>query len=109
MTAKAVISRKRLFLLLDRVLQSFGSPKLRHFHRLDLDGRACTRIAAHAASAGLRLEDTEARDGNLLAALELVGDHHDDRFDCALCIGFCEPIVCATFSTKSILFAIAIS
>src|SRR3989344_7264413 len=73
--------------LFDRVLQSLGSAEFRCAHRLDLDSLARARVPPRAAGARLRLEDAEARDRDLLPALERAGDHSDDSLDRALCIG----------------------
>src|SRR3989338_4775412 len=75
--------------LLNSVLQGLGSAELRYPHRLDLDGRTRTRVAACASCAGLRLEDAETCDGDLLATLEGVGNHRNNRLYCALSVSLC--------------------
>src|SRR3989338_6551299 len=81
-------------MLLNRVLQGLGSAELRYPHRLDLDGRTRTRVAACAAGPCLRLEDAEARYGDFLTLLEGVGNHRDYRLYCALTICLCAADGC---------------
>src|SRR3989344_2041229 len=75
--------------LLDRVFEGLRSTELRDLHSLDLDGSASARIAAGAASTRLSLENAQASDGNLLAALQAIRDSADDRLDSALSISLC--------------------
>src|SRR3989344_1507915 len=73
--------------LFHRVLQGLGSAEFRYAHRLDLNGLARARVPTRAAGACLRFEDAEARNRDLLSALERAGDHSDDGLDRALRIG----------------------
>src|SRR3989338_5845396 len=75
--------------LFNSVLQGLGSAELRHPHRLDLNRRTRTRVAACAAGACLRLEDTEARNRDFLATLEGVGNHRDNCLNRALTVSLC--------------------
>ena len=70
------------------VLQGLGSAEFRHSHRLDLNRGPRTRVPTGATGAHLSLEDAQARNRDLIAFLEAVGDHSDDRFYRALSIGF---------------------
>src|SRR3989338_1828300 len=84
--------------LFDRILQGLGSAEFRYAHRLDLDCLARARVPPRAAGARLRLKDAEARDRDLLSALERAGNHSDDGLDRALRIGLraadgcCDPL-----------------
>src|SRR6185437_7064873 len=63
---------------LDRFLEVLGDAEGDLLRRLDLDGLARRRVAAHARRTIADLKDAEARDADLVALLEVLDDETDE-------------------------------
>src|SRR5690242_11880642 len=62
----------------DGFLEILGDAERDLLRRLDLDGFAGRRIAAHAGRTVAHLKDAEARDADLVALLEVLDDEADE-------------------------------
>ena len=71
------------------LLERLGGAELRRAGRVDVDGPAGAGIAALARGAGLRREDAESRDRDLVSGLQARDDAIDHALDSALgvCLG----------------------
>src|SRR6185312_14032646 len=68
---------------LDGFLEVLGDAEGDLLRRLDLDGLAGRRVAAHACRTIAHLKDTEARDADLVALLEVLHDQTDEVVEAA--------------------------